>query len=477
MEIIKICAVSAVQTSFWGSSRNEFFTVHMPGLKKLEDKLGFKLFWIEKPVTTQEEAEAAVTEAKEKGADFLLVQSTTFAAGAVIIPFARSGILLGIWGIPEITETGAIPYNSFCGINMFASIIKQYAGKEIPYKWFYGNVDDELFMERFKVTVGALRAVKKIRSGSRIALIGGTAPGFYDLGYDESLLMEKLGVQIFYHEFGEVKDLALSYPESAAKNELDRFRGGCVSVAKDLAGEGLLNMARVYMAIKEITVKNNYDSIAIGCWPKYRKELGIVVCAVIGRLLEDNILAACEGDIESVITMMIMHEISGSMPMLMDMSKFDERDGSVLMWHCGSAPGRYADSAGVCLDGHYKPGSRVTIADDIRVAGVFDMYYKSQGATAARLSGNGKNLLAFSGDFIEKTDHSYAGSRGWIGNLSMDSKELKVRDLIETIMSKGLQHHYAVCSGRMESELREMAAWLNINEVEPVEYSNVFKRL
>ena len=470
MEKIKVYAVSTVQPSFWGSGEGEFFKVHMPRLKELEEKLGFSLFWADRPVIDQNDAERFVREAKENGADFLLVQSTTFAAGGTIIPFARSGIPLGIWGVPEIRNSGAVPYNSFCGINMFASIIKQYLGKDIPYKWFFGNVDDELFFERFTVTLGALKAVKAIR-GSRVALVGGVAPGFYDLVFDETRLMEKLGTQIFPHEFGEVKELALSYSDAAADEQLKKFQAGCVSTEKGLAGESLNNMARVYLALREITEKNGYDALTIGCWPKYRKELGVVVCAVIGRLLEDGILAGCEGDIESLITMMMLKELSGVMPMLMDLSRFDEKDETILMWHCGSAPNCYADAKGVALEGHYKPGSRVTGGDSVRVAGVHDMYYRAQEATVARLSGSGSNLLAFSGDFVEKADRSFDGSRGWIGNLKMDHKPLAVRDLVETVMSFGLQHHYAVCAGKTEDALREAAAWLSVNTVPVIPYS------
>jgi L-fucose isomerase-like protein len=247
--------------------------------------------------------------------------------------------------------------------------------------------------------------------------------------------------------------------------------------AAELAPEGLLNTARVYLAFKEIKETNNYDSIAIGCWPKYRRDFGIVVCGVIAQLLEDNILAACEGDIESVITMMMMNYLSGSMPMLMDMSKIDGKDNSVLMWHCGSAPNCYADSKGTSIEGHYKPGSRISAADDIKVAGVYDMYFKSQEVTVARLTGNGKKLFMFSGNSIEKTDRSYDGSRGWIGNLSMHGKSLTVPDLVETVMSRGLQHHFAICAGNLEDEMKELAAWLNINEIFPVQYSNAMIRL
>jgi L-fucose isomerase-like protein len=476
LEKIKVCAVSTVQTSFWGSSQNEFFKIHIPKLKELEDSLGFNLFWIDRPVSDQTDATRATAEARDKGADFLLIQSTTFASGGTIIPFAQSGIPLGIWGIPEISDTGAIPYNSFCGINMYASIIRQYLGKNIPYKWFFGQVDAGLFLERFSVTVKAIRAAKKIRH-SRIALVGGVAPGFYDLAFDENKLMKNIGIQIFPHEFGEVKDFALSYQEDTVREQLKKFKSGCVSTAKDLAPEGLLNMARVYLALKEISEKNSYDSVAVSCWPKYRKEFGIVVCAVIGRLLEDGILASCEGDVEGLITMMMLKELSNVMPMLMDMSRFDERDGSILVWHCGSAPNCYADTQGVSLEGHYKPGSRVTGADDTRVAGVHDMYFKNQGATLGRISGSGESYFVFSGDFIKKEDRGFSGSRGWIANLEAAGKPLAVRDLIETIMSRGLQHHYAISAGRVEDEFRELATWLNIGELPVVPYSSWLKKV
>ncbi|MDR0720437.1 MAG: hypothetical protein LBF78_12440, partial [Treponema sp.] len=136
MEKLRVCAASTIQTSFWGSGQAEFLKVHITRLKELEDSLGFRLFWIDRPISDQAEAAKAAAEARDRGADFLLVQSTTFASGGTIIPFAQSGIPLGIWGIPEITDTGAIPYNSFCGLNMYASIIRQYLGKNIPYKWF-----------------------------------------------------------------------------------------------------------------------------------------------------------------------------------------------------------------------------------------------------------------------------------------------------------------------------------------------------
>lgn len=469
MKKLRVFVLSAVQTSFWASGEGLFLGRDIPALTQLGETLGFCVECFETPVTTSEEAAGAVKKAQEVEADFLLVQATTFAAGGIIIPLAKAGIPLGIWGVPEVKKNGPIPGNSFCGVNMFCSIVKQYVNENIPYKWFYGKVEDEMFTERFKTTIQALRAVSALK-GARIGLVGGVAPEFYDLGYDEGKLMKKLEIQVFHHDFSEVREIAMSMPCGETEKVLEHFIGNCRHVADDLSLEGLRNMANVYLAIKRIKESGGYDGVAISCWPKFRKELGIVVCAVIGRLLEDEVLAACEGDVESLITMIALRALSGNTPMLMDCSKFDEKDQSVLMWHCGSAPNCYADDAGVDLQGHYKPGSRVTCADEMRVAGVHDLYYKAQPVTVARLSQNGNKFFTFSGEFFEKTDRGFDGSRGWLGKLKNKGMPMAVRDLVETIMTGGLQHHYAVVAGDVEDSMREAAAWLRIDPVEVCHY-------
>ena len=72
---------------------------------------------------------------------------------------------------------------------MYQAINRGYYNEEkYPAKWYFGEVDDPLFSERMTVTVRALRAVKRLCT-SRIALIGGIAPGFNDLYFDERKLL------------------------------------------------------------------------------------------------------------------------------------------------------------------------------------------------------------------------------------------------------------------------------------------------
>ena len=154
----------------------------------------------------------------------------------------------------------------------------------------------------------------------------------------------------------------------------------------------------------------------------------------------------------------------------MDLSKPDFQDDSVLMWHCGSAPKCYSDKSGMIFDGHYKPGSRVTGMDNLRVSGVNNMYYAAQPVTVARFTDNYRRLLTFSGNFLDKQNHGYDGSRGWLGNLTMDNEPISSLNLISTIMAYGFQHHYPIVAGCIEDEVRELAAWLDIQPVQCVPY-------
>ena len=472
MENLKICFVSAVQTSFWGSSKEEYKNHYLPEMERLSKQLGFELQCIAEPIKDGQDAKAAKEKIIKMAPDFLMIQLSTFSAGEILLPLAETNVRIGLWGIPEVTESGAIPNNSFCGMNMYAGILRQYFDPNIKYKWFYGDTKDELFLKRFQITVKALKAIKNLR-GSKLALVGGVVPGFYDCLFDERATANKLGVEIDRSlEFGDIKARALAYTSAEIAPEIEAMKTEYTHIHSNLDALLIENTVRVYKAFTDYCEENKYDAVAISCWPRYRKELGIVVCAVIGRLLEHGILAACEGDVDSAISMMILRNLTQEMPMLMDLSKFDESDNSVMMWHCGSAPKRYADAAGLTLAGHYKPGSRVTGADDIMVAGVNDLYYKNSDVTVTRLTNNYKNMLSFTGEFIAKNNRGYDGSRGWIGNLSHDGEPLQARKLVNTVLSQGFQHHYAVVAGNVEEELFEVMAWLGIKPLQYLNYRN-----
>jgi len=472
MNKLKIGIASCVQPSFWGSSKNLYRTKYLPEIESLAKKLDFEpLIWRDDIVTENDGAAACAFFNREE-ADFPLLQSTTFPGGAVILPFAGLRSRLGLWAIPECTEQGAIPLNSFCGVNMLMSILGQYMDAGRRVKWFYGETENPLFLDRFKVTLGALRGIKKLR-GSRVALIGGIAPGFTDMTFDERKSLARLGANVDrLPEYGDIKERALSYKQEEIMPVIDEFvkDASCVNCKNDMEAT-----ARLYKAFEDLIIQNGYDAIAIGCWPKYRRDFGVVVCGIIGRLLEKGYIAACEGDVDSMLSMMMLLGIagkqSGPMPMLMDLSDLDFSDNSAMLWHCGSAPRSFADSAGMSLNCHYKPGRHVPAADSTPVGTVNDMYFQSTPVTIARFTWEYEKMLLLTGEFFnKKQDRGFDGSRGWMNKLCLAGKPVDARDLMNTILTNRLQHHYPVIAGNYLNEVLELMSWLGIAPVEPVKY-------
>lgn len=468
---LRIGFIGVIQPSFWGSTESMFENYYIPEMKRIAVEMDFDLYTVNKIVATVADAQIAAKELLDEKVDFLLIQMSTFADGHIMEVLADTHLRMGLWALPEITATGPIPLNSFCGMNMYASIAGQYIDRNITFKWFYGDISERMFIERFRITVAALTALKNI-DGSKFGLVGGIAPGFNNLYYDERKTKARLNIKVYRDiEFSDVKSKALEYKDSDIWKTAEEMAAEASCVTQNTK-EQLMVGARVYRAFEDIIKENGYSGIAVGCWPKYRKELGIVPCAIIGRLLSKGHIVACEGDIDSAISMIILKLITKKNPMLMDLSKLDFNDDTFLMWHCGSAPVDFADGNGICLTEHYKPGSRAAGGDSVKVGMVNDVHFRAQPITVARLTCDYEKMFCFTGEFIDKKDKAFDGSRGWVANPCMHGKHLKLQDLVNTIIMHRFQHHYPIVAGNVEDILLEFMAWTGIKPLKPVEYKD-----
>ena len=354
MQSLKVGLVSSSQLSFPGDKKS-VYEASAQKLRALSGQLGFELYVHPGTVITPDDGYAAVKALEGEGVDFILLQCTSFSAGALAPIFARARAALGLWAIPEHADHGVLPFNSFCTINMYSGIIGHYLKDyNIPIKWFFGDVEDPLFRGRLAVTVRALRAIKNLKA-SKVALIGGIAPGFDDLYDDERTLIRRFdGIRINrLHEYSEVRDRAVAYSAAQVSAEMERIAAEAGGVLNRRADETLETNARFSLAYDDFIKEYGYDAIAVSCWPKFQDEFQYSVCAVVGGLNDKGIPTACEGDLTSAISMLLLKYLSDDVGMLMDMGAFDQADDTVLMWHCGPAASRFCRQNGYRLSVNY----------------------------------------------------------------------------------------------------------------------------
>ena len=477
MERLRIGLVGTSQLSFPGDKEKAFGGC-VKAMEKHAKKMGFELVVYESSVIVREDAIKAVEFMEAEKIDFLLVQHTSYSAGQLAPVLAKiKNANVGFWAIPEGEAIeGAVPFNSLCSINMHMGIVAHYLKDyKIKVKWFYGYGEDAEFTRRLQITVRALTALKNIKK-ARIGLVGGVAPGFNDL-YDDERNLNKRFEGIYFnrlHEYDELKTKALSYSIEEIKPIMENMEA-CSCGYSDTAAKNTLEVsARFYKAYKEFIAENKYDAVAVSCWPKFQDDFKYSVCSVIGKLNDEGTVMACEGDVLSAVSMLILKYIAGDeITTLMDLSAFDEKDETILLWHCGPAAKRYCEKNGYKLGCNYsgmahEPGKGVTA----RCGVARDMIFDENPISIMRLSGECDKFLQMGGEFMLRDKFSFNGSRGWCGNLTFNGEKIGAKDLLNTILVNGVQHHFPAVLGDYTAEIKEFAAWAGLAPIKKVEYAD-----
>ena len=466
----KVALVGCSQLSFFGDKEARY-TKTVEDLRKFLKPLKADLFVYTDQIITPDDAKKAMKVVDEQKPDFLLVQCTSFSAGYLAQIFVTAGYPLGWWAIPEDAEGKVCLYNSFCSINMYQAINRCYYNEEqYPAKWFYGEVDDPLFADRMSVTIRALRAIKRVKT-SRLALIGGIAPGFVDLYFDERKLLRLFKGMEYDRltEFEDISALAESYPESEIIDEANAYENAARLGVDPINGKHKLLNIRMLRAYHEFAEKNHYDALAVSCWPKFQSRYDYSVCSVVAQLNDDGIPTSCEGDPLSAVSMLMLQELSDEPAMLMDLSAFDRKDDTVLLWHCGPAPKNFCCKEGYALGLNYSGKAHNGVLTGTGCAR--DLVFAPGRLTMGRISAELDSVFIGGGDVLDPSEkHSIAGSRGWMGNLQLAKEDINALDFVNTILSQGISHHYPLCKGDFQAELLEIAAWLGLKVTKKTAY-------
>ena len=101
----KIGLAGVMCTPFRGDKEGSYRT-HRAQLEDLAAAYGFEFFAVEEGVYNVEQAKAAAQKLEDWGADFILLQTSSFAAGDFVYPFTELDAYLGLWALEEGPPTG-----------------------------------------------------------------------------------------------------------------------------------------------------------------------------------------------------------------------------------------------------------------------------------------------------------------------------------------------------------------------------------
>jgi L-fucose isomerase-like protein len=368
-----------------------------------------------------------------------------------------------LWGAPEPRTGNRLRRNSLCGINLAAFRL---ANDGRDYRYVYADPSDPGLAEMLDAALSnplvrlGMSAPARVRSGpagdivarlsgSRIGVIGRHPDGFEPCGFDAARTVEATGVSIEQITLDELFDVAGSIPEHTlepivvdleARMDLGEFDHASIEPS-----------VRLHAGLEAICKEKGWDAVATRCWPECFTEFGGAACTAQGLLTSLGTPAQCEADAYGAITALMLQRAAGSVAFTADLVDLDPATSTAVVWHCGLAPFEMA-APDVRPSGTVHSNRKLPLVSEFALTpGVVTIARLSQSRGVIRLALGRAEML--------DEPRPFSGTAGTL------RFERPASDVLDTIMSEGLEHHYGIVYGDVVEELRSVAAELGLEVI------------
>jgi L-fucose isomerase-like protein len=234
--------------------------------------------------------------------------------------------------------------------------------------------------------------------------------------------------------------------------------------------------ARLYLALRVLCREDNANAMALQDWPNMQDLYGVSPLLALCWLAErDGIPSAHEGDVLGALTMRMLAAVAGRPSTIMDIAVIDSERDTALLWHCGGSPMSLADESGATYEFHSTLGRKQASGP---FGAVVDLTLAPGECTIAYVADDARALWNFRAEvFAEPEFPGFDGDRGWIRNFRHGDADVPARDLLDTLLTTGQEHHHGFVHGDISEELSELSEWMSWREIEPLHYRDALQHI
>jgi len=287
-----------------------------------------------------------------------------------------------------------------------------------------------------------------VEGGEKLLLFGGLPHEYlkgWEITSDLKPAEEKLGIQFEEVPTEELttrfKELAASERAKAKElaerlvNEASKHRR-----AKPLAEAEIEEATKLYVAMKGIVEERAGDAVTIVCSPWIRGLDMPVPCVALTLLQEEGITAACQGDIDALLTMILFKRASGLVSFMGGAIKVG---GHLGVSHCVLSRrmlGTMTPQQSYYVSDYHGRKNSPTIHTAIP---------KDSPVTVGRLTRNLENLILASGRVVRDQD---------LKDRCRNTVVVEVKDRARVLRAvKGIQQHLVVACGDLRDAVTTLA--------------------
>lgn len=245
----------------------------------------------------------------------------------------------------------------------------------------------------------------------RIGVIGKPSNWLISSTFNRDVLRERLGIEVIDIDIEEVTSLG----------EVDG---------------GLEGANRIYDKLKEIIAAKGLTAVTLRCFDLLTtvKNTG---CIALSRLNDEGIPAACEGDVPTLITMILSKRLTGCCGFQANPARIDPITGKMLFAHC-TLPVSMTTSH--MLTTHFESGIGVAIHGELPLGDY----------TLMKVSGDLRRVFA---EDVELVQNQYEQ------NLCRTQVWLQASpEAAQTLLTNPISNHHLIVPGHWAEKLKELLA-------------------
>ncbi len=267
-------------------------------------------------------------------------------------------------------------------------------------------------------------------NGKRAGLIGGVSHWLVASSFPPELAKERFGIIIESFPWELLPDYLSYAPDPAFLNAF-----------KNHQPEKLVNEARVHHFLKGVIEKQQLDALTLECFTMVKKD-DVTACLSLALLNSEGMAAACEGDLVSLVGMMLVQSLTGRVPWMANIASIS--DDQVLLAHC-TAP---LDSmSGFKVNTHFETD---------RSAAVQGKVFGNE-VTVFRLGMGLDKAFIAAGNIVSRPQHAFA-CRTQV-EVSLSAGE------VEKLRHTPLGNHHLIIPGNVTALLQLACQYKNIRVV------------
>ncbi len=264
----------------------------------------------------------------------------------------------------------------------------------------------------------------------KAALIGKVSDWLIVSDIEDQIIKDKIGVEMLRLPWENLDD----YREKESSADF-------MTYFPDIDQSQIKDTAKVYSMLEDVIKENELSAISVECFSLVKRDQ-VTACLPLAVLNKKNIVAACEGDICSMIGKMIIRNLSGLVPWQANIAEVKE--DTVLFAHC-TAPLHLLSSFIVTT--HFETGVGTAIQGEFMKGevGVF------------RVNNTLDKYMLLKGDIVDTPRHPFAC------RTQVEFKTTK--EQTELIKTASLGNHHLIFPSEYIPLVERMMKQLRIDKV------------